>query len=563
VAFSRAKYVPYGPPSGGGGGRGGDVYIRAVSDMRSLARVPGRAEAGMGGHGRGEWHVGAPGKDVTLSVPVGTLLRVRKIEPDEDDEMDEQRVLRAQYDEDLMHRYRRKGVRGRPRSPRLKLEPERANEEDEEEQEDEEADLDEETRQAEIAAHALERSQRDAMWRHYPGGSGGGGATGAMTAQGVIEEADADIALQRREFAAAEERLAAALWRERGEQEERERVEWRRYSGEEQKRLLRQEAEDADLQTPMRIIDLDRATPADSPGVLLARGGSGGFGNPFFLSTGAISRSPKLATRGAWGERVHVELELKSPADVGLVGLPNAGKSTLLRALTSAGRAGVATAKVGAYEFTTLSPNVGVLRLGDKGQLIGAGHGDILESSEAQAAQIQARESTAEEEVARLTLADLPGLIAGASANRGLGHLFLRHAERCRALLYVVDVSEAQPAPWEHIATLREELEAYAPGLSERCVAVVANKCDVLGPPIPNIDSPTEATRSSREAAQEKLRRLGEEARRLHDGRPLKIYAVSAKHRLGVEAVASAMRDAVTDAETAERGEDASRHKWV
>ncbi|PWN45491.1 hypothetical protein IE81DRAFT_297597, partial [Ceraceosorus guamensis] len=588
VAFSREKYVPFGPPSGGAGGPGGDVYVRAVSHLRSLARVPSRAEGGAGGHGRGEWIVGSKGKDITLSVPVGTVVTVEGIEDDPLEPKDELRILRSEYEHGLMRKYERRFQRvyhpRRPRPPQFvprsepdhneksgsedfhvyldkgasteqetaeqssqsaerssleevaaeeegafngykrdiekrEVSPERDLEErsrvlpfhhdvgnpfqpsrapqdsqaadqaghdadeitpeyyDEttsdkglasmplpvpEEAEDGaallsprelEAARQEEEEKASIAAE--ERIRRDAAWRHHPGSISGQSSPG--TAADVIEESESDVASLRQSFKAAEERLALALLK-------------RRYSDTKEAASQSRQISPLGSKNAKKIIrtyDLDEPTAVDSPGMLVAQGGFGGFGNPFFLSTGAISRSPKFATRGSHGERVRLSLELKCPADVGLVGLPNAGKSTLLRALTSAGRSGDANAKVGGYEFTTLSPNVGVLRLAHDGSLLGTGTGIIGESEPL-------------EEVARLTIADLPGLISGASDNKGLGHLFLRHAERCRALVYVVDVSEKSPAPWEEIATLQHELEAYSPGLSNRCAIVVANKCDAL-----------------------------------------------------------------------------------
>ncbi|CEH19489.1 Predicted GTP-binding protein (ODN superfamily) [Ceraceosorus bombacis] len=699
VAFSREKYVPFGPPSGGGGGRGGDVYVRAVSHLRSLARVPSRAEGGAGGHGKGEWIVGSKGKDITLSVPVGTVVTVEGIEDDPLEPKDELRILRSEYEHGLMRKYERRFQRvyqpRRPRPPQFV--PRSAPDHNEEsgsedfyvyldkgaspkqetaEQSSQSAgrrsleegfveeegaskghkrdtakrevspdqDLEERSRvlpfhhdvghpfqpsraaQDSQAAHqaghdadeitpeyydeassdmglpsmplpvpeeaeagaallspreleaarqeeeekasiaAEERIRRDAAWRHYPGSISGQSSPG--TAADVIEDSESDVATLRQQFKAAEERLALALLK-------------RRYS--DTKEAASQSRHNSSLGSEnakkiIRAYDLDEPTAVDSPGMLVAQGGFGGFGNPFFLSTGAISRSPKFATRGSHGERVRLSLELKCPADVGLVGLPNAGKSTLLRALTSAGRSGDANAKVGGYEFTTLSLNVGVLRLAHDGSLLGSGTGIIGESEPLglltsgavlkkrfqPRAAIAAPEGIANtgvrEEVARLTIADLPGLISGASDNKGLGHLFLRHAERCRALVYVVDVSEKSPAPWEEIATLQHELEAYSPGLSNRCAIVVANKCDALGPESeahsqvaaydtspgsPNL----QALRSSAAEARQKLSILQRKVAQLHGGRALPVVPISAKHRLGVESLAQQFNVAVKRAE--------------
>jgi GTP-binding protein len=171
---------------------------------------------------------------------------------------------------------------------------------------------------------------------------------------------------------------------------------------------------------------------------VLCRGGQGGYGNPHFLTT--ENRSPKWATRGRKGETCEVELELKTIADIGLVGLPNAGKSTLLSAISNA------HPKQANYAFTTLHPFVGTVDYADQFQL---------------------------------TVADIPGLIQGAHRNVGLGHAFLRHVERAKILVYVIDVSG--PSPYDDLKTLQYELEAYRPGLTKRQSLIVANKADKVG----------------------------------------------------------------------------------
>jgi GTPase len=171
---------------------------------------------------------------------------------------------------------------------------------------------------------------------------------------------------------------------------------------------------------------------------IVARGGRGGLGNTHFKS--ATHQAPKHAQKGEPGEERWLRLELRLIADIGLVGLPNAGKSTLLAALTAA------QPKIADYPFTTLEPNLGVMDLGD-------------------------------EDERRPTIADVPGLIEGASSGAGLGHAFLRHVERTRVLVHVVDGSSRDPA-WDY-DVIREELRAHDPALLEKPMLVAFNKMDL------------------------------------------------------------------------------------
>ena len=182
------------------------------------------------------------------------------------------------------------------------------------------------------------------------------------------------------------------------------------------------------------VADLDR------PGAvaLAARGGRGGRGNTRFAT--ATRQAPRAGELGDPGERRHLHLELRLIADIGLVGLPNGGKSTLLAALTGA------QPKIAAYPFTTLHPNLGVAELD-------GGH--------------------------TLVLADVPGLIEGASHGAGLGLEFLRHLERTRTLIHVVDASAGVDAARDALATVRAELEAYSPELAGRPSVVAFNKIDL------------------------------------------------------------------------------------
>ena len=170
---------------------------------------------------------------------------------------------------------------------------------------------------------------------------------------------------------------------------------------------------------------------------MVARGGRGGLGNTHFKT--ATHQAPKHAQKGEPGEERWLRLELRLIADIGLVGLPNAGKSTLLAAVTAA------QPKIADYPFTTLEPNLGVMELDD-------------------------------DDERRPTIADVPGLIEGASSGAGLGHAFLRHVERTRVLIHVVDGSSRDPE-WDH-EVIREELSAHDPALLEKPMLVVFNKMD-------------------------------------------------------------------------------------
>src|SRR5918997_1528260 len=168
--------------------------------------------------------------------------------------------------------------------------------------------------------------------------------------------------------------------------------------------------------------------------VMVARGGRGGLGNVHFAT--ATNRAPTVAQKGEPGEEGWISLELKTIADVGLVGYPNVGKSSLLAVLTAA------RPKIGDYPFTTLTPNLGV----------------------------------AERDDFTFVLADIPGLIEGAHRGVGLGHQFLRHVERARVLLHVVDATVSDPVPTYE--AVREELELYNPALAAKPELVALNKID-------------------------------------------------------------------------------------
>jgi GTPase len=227
-----------------------------------------------------------------------------------------------------------------------------------------------------------------------------------------------------------------------------------------------------------RLIDLTR----DGEEFVLCRGGAGGKGNVHFKSS--RNRAPRQYTEGGEGEHGYFVFELRTIADAGLVGYPNAGKSTLLRKISAA------RPKVAAYPFTTLHPIVGVIEF--------PGY-------------------------RRATVADIPGLIEGAHRGLGLGHEFLRHITRCRVLVFVVDVAGSEGRnPVEDLQNLRREIDLYDPTLSARAWFVVANKMDLPG-------------------AEENLKSLQDRFPKLQ------IIPTSAAKGKGIDALKQALATRITD----------------
>jgi GTP-binding protein len=317
-------FIDNGPPNGGDGGIGGNVYIQAVRGETSLHKIArrGTVVAGRGRNGMGKMRGGARGEDVLLTVPVGTVVReVRRFDP----VVDEERLYRES--------------RRRKRAAEKEAERKKAEER-------------EENGGGEDPGHF-----RKDRWLIYPG-------------------------FLPRAFSTAE---IPAVPRPR------------------RSNLFGLQPE------PQFCLDLD--TPMETP-MLLAAGAMGGLGNPHFVTM--TLPKPKFALKGDDGMKLELHLELKILADVGLVGLPNAGKSTLLRAITNS------RTRIGDWAFTTLQPNIGTV---------------VLDS-------FAGRPSTrGKSSRTNFTIADIPGLIEGAHLDRGLGLGFLRHIERAAVLAFVVDLS--------------------------------------------------------------------------------------------------------------------------
>jgi GTP-binding protein len=340
VSFLREKYISAGPPNGGDGGSGGNVYVQAIHGETSLHKLArrGALKAGRGKNGRGKSKGGERGEDLLLQVPVGTVVKeVSRFDPVAEEE-------------------------------------ERAR---------------------------LEKGKRDATegdtvgtWRRD---------------KWILHPASVPADFATTEFPTLQRGRRSNL---------------------------------AVLQPPSPI-HLDLSSPTHQP-VLLAAGAIGGLGNSRFVSNS--TPYPKFATRGKEGMRITLQLELKLLADVGLVGLPNAGKSTLLRAITNS------RARVGNWAFTTLQPNIGTVVLDNhRGRPV-----------------VAAMDDKDGGPGINFTIADIPGLIEGAHKDRGLGLGFLRHIERARALAFVVDLgsgdaTEALKALWRELGEydkIRKAVEA-------------------------------------------------------------------------------------------------------
>lgn len=192
-----------------------------------------------------------------------------------------------------------------------------------------------------------------------------------------------------------------------------------------------------DADTGELVADLDEADKT----VVAAKGGRGGRGNARFASS--LNRAPRRCDPGQPGEERRLHMELKTIADAGLVGFPNAGKSTLISTVSAA------RPKVAPYPFTTLHPVVGIVEY---------------------------------EDYHRISMADIPGLLEGAHRNVGLGHSFLKHIERTKLLIFVLDMAGIDGRdPINDLKVLRDELEHYMPGLEKRSSIIVANKMDMEG----------------------------------------------------------------------------------
>lgn len=380
VSFRREKFIPKGGPDGGDGGDGGDIILRVDPHLDNLTPFFYKSiyKAQSGIGGKGQKMYGRAGKDLVISVPKGTLV-YRAIVPPTDKSL--AATLANATDEE-----RNFGeFVGGPESIANSLELD--------------ADDDEELL-ADDNDSELADEEDDAL-----DGEPDGTDPEDVDLDDDLEfndERDTDFAGSGGEESAEEEPGIAP---------------------------------DIEGPPPELIADLTE----DGQEFLLCKGGKGGRGNFHYKSS--RNRTPRQFEKGGEGEEGTFYLELRRIAEVGLVGYPNAGKSTLLGAISGA------KPKVAAYPFTTLQPIIGVV------------NGDDYRTA---------------------TVADIPGLIEGAHDNVGLGHEFLRHIMRCRVLFFVIDMAGSEGRhPAEDLATLRQELSLYDEMLAQKPWIVVANKMDL------------------------------------------------------------------------------------
>jgi GTP-binding protein len=404
ISFHREKFVPKGGPDGGDGGKGGDFYIVASNDVATLLdfQFLDHFEAQRGEPGGTTLKAGKDGKDYVLKVPVGTIIKINKLVAD----LPENNKRKRDHREPT--RYIQK-VFNYKRSEKLKRqEMVRAAKESEEQRGDN--------------AGIIESQHSVAPDKILP------------TKAHATEQNDWDEEV-------FEEQSSGEPFKELPSEH------YKVYKFSEAPKSIDSTEDTQNNKSvdagPAPIFDLD----TEGKQILIARGGRGGRGNTRFKSN--ENKAPYVAEPGQQGEYVEIEITLKMVANVGLIGFPNAGKSTLLSKLTAA------SPKIANYPFTTLEPNLGVTYIDDR----------------------------------PVVVADIPGLIEGASEGKGLGFKFLRHIERTEIVVHMIAIPERdQFSTPEELSekvlqaynTVREELVRYGQTLPEKKEIIAINKIDIL-----------------------------------------------------------------------------------
>ncbi|KAJ4390717.1 GTPase of the mitochondrial inner membrane that associates with the large ribosomal subunit [Gnomoniopsis smithogilvyi] len=423
ISFAREAFLPDGPPNGGDGGHGGNIYVQAVYGETSLHKIARRRHirAERGTNGQGSNRAGRRGEDVIITVPVGTVIReISREDP--------------QYEEDLSRRAaraaRKKAIAAAEEANRERKKAAAAAKE-------------EAAVAKELAAAAAKKKAAEAA------------ATEEDDWEDEESEAEEDLEAEEDSKRRTSRR---SRWVPPEEEVENPDIDkWVLYPGissSEKKKIWVPDLPKREkiFAQPPAPINLDLSKPTRQP-ILLAAGAIGGLGNPHFVSREVPK--PLFATKGDKAVSMQIELELKLLADVGLVGLPNAGKSTLTRALTNS------RARVGAWAFTTLQPNIGTVVLdSNRGRPIVKSY-YRQDPDDTWEGDVDVRQRT------RFTLADIPGLIEGAHLDKGLGIAFLRHVERAGVLAFVIDLNagnavKALKSLWNEVglyAQMREEEE--------------------------------------------------------------------------------------------------------
>ena len=434
ISFRREKYIPKGGPDGGDGGNGGNVYFIATNEIATLLdfQYHTQFQAQNGEPGGASHKKGKDGEDLYIKVPVGSVIKINKLIADLPNNIQGKRLSNEpiKYTQKIFNYKKIEKIKKREKEQTV--------------------DVEEETINPIINIENQNEAKNNLHHQQY-------------------SEQDNDITKQYQNDTEIKINQEAEKEREKLKNIALKQHKVYKFSEEVYKtaRLVQIQKQQINSNESL-IFDLVE----EGKKVCIARGGRGGRGNARFKN--AERQAPKIAERGQQGEYVEVEITLKSIAHVGLVGFPNAGKSTLLSKLTSA------APKIAEYPFTTLEPNLGVMILSDelKKHII---NNKIIN------AKTSANTEQDLPEPQRIIIADLPGLIEGAAQGKGLGFKFLQHIERTQVLLHLIEYPEHREINRpgeiaEHLyakyQTIRNELAQYGNTVPDKKEIIVINKID-------------------------------------------------------------------------------------